>query len=105
MRVAGRRTRTTRSAATRFIGLLGGSWPDDALILLGDRRQPFVQEALDAFSFVCLRRVQVPLRINGDAVHAVELTWVPPTVSEGRQFFQRLAIDDLHLLVHAVRHE
>src|SRR5436853_4244151 len=79
--------------------------PDDALVVLRHRRHPLVDESLQAFPFVGLRRVEIALRVNRDAVHAVELARLPSAVAERRQLLQRLAIDDLHLLVHAVGHE
>src|SRR5204862_1025330 len=85
--------------------LLGRARPDDALVHLRDRSQSFVEESLETFSFIRLGGVEVPLRIDGDAVHAVELSRLPSAVAERRQFFERLAIDDLHLLVHTVGHE
>ncbi len=68
-------------------------------------RHPLVHEPLEALSLVRLGRVEVALRVDRDAVHAVELPGLPAAVAERRQLLQRLAIDDAHFLVHAVGHE
>src|ERR1051325_2045763 len=78
--------------------------PDHALVLLRDRRHAFVDEFLEAFPFPGFRRVDVALRVRGDAVHAVELARLPPAVAERRQLLQRLPIDDADDVVHAIGH-
>src|SRR5262245_42190390 len=53
-----------------------------------------LDELLQPLSFPGFRGVQVALRIDGDAVHAVELARLPPPVTERRQLLERLPIDD-----------
>src|SRR5579862_1101561 len=78
------------------------TWPDNSLIL-GDRSEAFVREALHALPFVGFGDVDIPLRVDGNAVGAEELAWLPPPVAETRQLVKRLALEDVYLLVAAVR--
>src|SRR5207237_1515424 len=64
-----------------------------------------VDELLQPLALVSLGRVEVALRIGGDAVHAEELARLAAAVAEVRQLLQRLAQDDAHSLVAAVGHE
>ena len=59
---------------------------------LRDRRQPLVDELLQAPALVGLGRVDVALRIGRDAVDGEELAGLPAAVAEARQDLQRLAI-------------
>src|SRR5258706_15711566 len=79
---------------------LGG--PDGALVLLGHRRETLVHELLQPLSAVRLGRVEVALRVGGDAVHRVELARLTAAVAEAREDGQRRAIEDVDLLVGAV---
>src|SRR6266496_5096989 len=76
--------------------------PHRSLVHLCHRRKPFIHELLQAPALVGLGSVDVALRIGGDAVHSVELTRLPPAVAEARQDFERITLDDVHLLIAAV---
>src|SRR5215471_2271027 len=76
--------------------------PRHALVTERHRADALVVELLHALTFVGLGRVEVPLRIRSDAVHAVELARLPPAVAERSDFLKRLANDDAHPLVLAV---
>src|SRR6185503_2182960 len=95
-----------RTALERCTALLRRvrSRPDRALVRFRHGAHPLVEEPLQTFSFPGLRRVDVPLRIGRDAVHAVELAGLPPAVAEAGQLLQRLPIDDADDVVHAVGH-
>src|SRR5262245_54308444 len=88
-----------RAAASRRLSSLR---PERALGLAGNRREAAEHELLDALAFVSLRRVDVALRVDGDAVHAEELPGLPAAVAEARQDPHCLAIDDVDALVQAV---
>src|SRR5215470_12695282 len=78
-------------------------WPDRPLILaLGDRLHPLVEEPLQAAAVVGFGRVDVALRVGGDAVHGVELAGHLAAVAEAREDFQRLAIENPDAFVFAV---
>src|SRR5690242_6196001 len=79
--------------------------PESALVLAGNGRHAFVDEFLQPFSFPCLGCVQIALGIDRDAMHAIELSGLPATVTECRQFLQRLTINDMDFVVHSVRQE
>ena len=68
----------------------------------GDRRHPFVEEPLQAAAVVGLGRVDVALRVGGDAVHGVELAGHLAAVAEAGEDLERLPIEDPDLLVLAV---
>src|SRR5581483_3607449 len=85
---ARRRRARRRRRALRF------SRPYDPLICARDRREPFVDEFLDALTAIGFRRVDVALRVGGDAVHAVEFARLPSALAERRQHLERLAIED-----------
>src|SRR5882762_10932887 len=102
---ANRQSTTFMDMAKRRGLFRSGPSRHSALVHLGHGRQSFVEEALDPLTFVGFRGVEVALRVDRDAVHAVERSGLAAAIAEGRQLFQRLAIDDFHLLVHAVGHE
>src|SRR6266705_5651222 len=80
-----------------------GARPDRALILaLRDAVHALVQEPLQAPPVVGLGRVEVALRVGGDAVHGVELPGLLAAVAEARQDFERLPIENPDALVFAV---
>src|SRR2546427_8638064 len=79
--------------------------PGHALAAAADRADALVDELLQALALVGLGRVEVALRVGGDAVHAEELAGLAAAVAEAGQLLQRLAQDDAHLLVAAVGHE
>src|SRR5262245_36286622 len=76
--------------------------PDGALIRLGHRRKAFVDELLQPLSAIGLGGVDVALRVGRDAVHGIELTRLAAAVAEARELGERLAIEDVNLLVGAV---
>src|SRR5256885_3958957 len=76
-----------------------------ALAAAAHRANALVDELLQALALVGLGRVEVALRVGGDAVHAEELAGLAAAVAETGQLLQRLAQDDAHLLVAAVGHE
>src|SRR5215470_2054748 len=78
------------------------SRPNSSLILLCHGREAFVDELLQPPPLVGLSRIYVALRIGCDAVHAVELTGLAPAVAEAGQDFQRIAQQDVHLLVATI---
>src|SRR5215467_9863019 len=61
-----------------------------------------VLELLDAFSLEGFGRVDVALRIDRDAVHAVELAGLASAAAKRCQFVHRLALDDADALVLTV---
>src|ERR1700680_3404668 len=73
--------------------------PQDALIFLRDRPQAFVNELLHALSAICLRHVDVALRIRSDAVRAVEFTGLSSAFPKGRQHFECVAQEDVDAVV------
>src|SRR5438093_1146548 len=77
--------------------------PDHALIFLRDRSETFVRELLHALALVGLRYIDVPFRVDRDAVRAEELTRLAPAVAEAGEQLQRLPLDDVDLLIAAVR--
>src|SRR5712671_2621346 len=74
------------------------------LVHRGHGGHSFGEESLEPFSLVGLGCVDVSLRVGRDGVHAVELSGLTAAVAEGCQLLQRLAIDNLHLFVHAIGH-
>ena len=64
--------------------------------------EPLVDELLQAPALVGLGRVDVALRVGRDAVHGEELAGLAAAVAEARQDLQRVALDDVDLLVLAV---
>src|SRR5207244_813644 len=79
--------------------------PGRALVHGPNRPHALVHELLYAFALVGLGRIDVALRVGGDAVHAEELARLTPAVAEIRQLLQRVPHHDVHLLVAAIRHE
>src|SRR5712691_2574543 len=76
--------------------------PHRSLVHLRHRRQPLENEFLQPPTLVGLGSVDVALRIGGNAMHSVELTGLPPAVAEARQDLERIALDDVHLLIAAI---
>src|SRR5207249_1745199 len=76
--------------------------PHHSLIGFCDRREAFVSEFLNPLAAIRFGGVDVPLRIGGDAVHAVEFSRLPPALAERRQQIERLPIEDVHAIVLAV---
>src|SRR5262245_24774858 len=64
--------------------------------------QSFVNELLDAFSFVGLACIDITLRIYGDAANGVELARHASARAEARDDFERVAPQDEDLFVVAV---
>src|SRR5579872_2454400 len=62
--------------------VLPSGWPDDTLAQSRDRRHALIQEALNALTFISFSRVQIALRINRNAVHAVEFARQSPAIAE-----------------------
>src|SRR3970282_1255916 len=91
-----------RIVSLSSFALLRSRRPQDALVLRSDRGHSLVDELLNALPFVGFRGVDVALRIGGDAVHAVELTRLPPAGAEAGEDFELLPVDDVDLLVLAV---
>src|SRR6185503_1695266 len=54
--------------------------------------QPLVDELLHPLSFPGFGRVDVPLRVDGDAVHAVELPRLPAAVAEAGEQLHGVAL-------------
>src|SRR5258708_32021149 len=79
--------------------------PDYALAALAHRTHALVDELLQALALVGLGRIDVALRVGGDAMHAEELAGLAAAVAKGGQLLDRLSHDDAHLLVAAVGHE
>src|SRR5580765_4171214 len=89
-------------AMDRLLGTL--LRPDRSLVFaLGHRLHPLVEEALQAAAVVGLGRVDVPLRVGGDAVDGVELAGHLAAVAEAGEDLERLPIENPDLLVLAVR--
>src|SRR5262245_8658669 len=76
--------------------------PGRALVRFRDGAQTLVHELLNAFSFVGFRRVQVALRVGGNAVHGIEHPRLTSAVAEAGQDLERGAIHDVDLLVGAI---
>src|SRR6266481_2267650 len=87
-----------QSCPTLALGLR----PHHALVLLGDRRQSFIEELLDSLPTIGLGCKDVALRIGGDAMHRVELTRLPAAVTEGSENFERIALQDVDLHIRPV---
>src|SRR6185312_7949141 len=77
--------------------------PDDALVRFRDGPHAFVKEALDALPAIRLGCIDVAFRIGRDAVDAVEFAGLASAIPEAGEHFERVAIDDVHLVVFAVR--
>ena len=61
-----------------------------------------VHELLHALAAIGLGREDVALGVGGDAVHGIEFAGLPSAVAEAGQNLQRLAVDNVDLLVRAV---
>src|SRR6266576_5683789 len=77
--------------------------PQHALVFFCNWSQAFVHELLQTLSTVGFSRVDVALRIRGDAVHGVELTGLPPAVAKTRQRLKCVAQQNVNLFVSPVR--
>src|SRR5215510_8982107 len=62
-------------------------------------------ELLHTLAVMLLARIDVALRIGRDAAHCEELPGVAATVSEGPDLSERVALEDVHLLVVTVGDE
>src|SRR3954465_9028102 len=77
--------------------------PDRSLILaLGYALHALVEEALQPAAVVGLGRIDVALRVGGDAVDGVELSGHLAAVAEAGEDLERLAIQDPYFLVVAI---
>src|SRR5205085_5843872 len=77
--------------------------PDDALV--GSQwhsAHSLVVEFLYPLSFKGFGRVDVALRVDRDAMHAIELAGLTTAATERRQFRHAVALDDAYALVLAV---
>src|SRR5689334_6828063 len=70
--------------------------PEHALIRR-HRAHALVHELLHPLALVGLGRIQVALRVDGDAVHAVELPGLAAAVAEARHLLQSVAQHHAHL--------
>src|SRR5204863_9793636 len=68
-------------------------------VLLGHGCEAFVHELLQTPALVRLGRVDVALRIDGDAVHRVPLSGLAAAVAEAGQDLERLAIHHVNTFV------
>src|SRR5437667_11419685 len=100
-------TRSARPVSAPHVRRIRNSFPrpEHALLACPDAAESLVDELLHALALVGFGRVEIALGIARDAVHAVELAGLAPAVAEVRDFLQRLAKDDTHLLVLAVGEE
>src|SRR3954462_13915322 len=76
--------------------------PDRALVRLGPGRETLVHKLLQTLAAVRLGRIEVALRVGGDAVDRVELPGLTPAVAEAGELGERRAIEHVDLLVGAV---
>src|SRR3984957_20088013 len=72
--------------------------PDGALIAGLHLADALVVELLHPLTFIGFGRVDVALRVDGDAVHAEELAGLAAAAAERGELRQRLTIDDAHTL-------
>src|SRR5258708_13838560 len=72
--------------------------PGHALIAERHRADALVVELLHALTLVGLGRVEVPLGVRCQAVHAVELAGLTPAVAERGDLLKRLAHNNAHPL-------
>src|SRR5205085_43557 len=80
-----------------------GRRPRRALVFSGDRSEPFVVELLHATPLISFRRIEVALRVDGDAVQRVPLTGIVAARAEVGQLDHRLAFEDVNALIAAIR--
>src|SRR5437660_460164 len=66
------------------------------------RSDSFEVELLHALALVRFARVQVAVRVGGDAVHAIELSGLPPAVAVASEDVERGAVEHPDLHVHPV---
>ena len=77
--------------------------PDHALICCPARAETSEDELLQPLSLVRLCRIDVAFGIGRDAVYANELARLATAIPERRQDLKRLSVEDVHLLVRAIR--
>src|SRR5687768_5281572 len=97
-------TSSTVPSTTRLVmcAPLSRARPDGALVQGTHRADALVHEFLQALPFPGFRRVDVALRIGGDAVHAVELPRLPAAGAEAGEQLQRVALQDVDAVVDPV---
>src|SRR5882762_4879416 len=76
--------------------------PQNALFFFRNWSQALVNKFLQALPAISFGRVDVALRIRGDAMHGVELPRLPSAVAETRQDLESVAQQDVHLLVRPI---
>src|SRR5689334_5983096 len=76
--------------------------PNHALILLRHWTYASEQEPLHPLTAICLRRVDVPLRVRRNAVDRIKRTRLTATVSERREDLQRVPLKNMDLHVRSV---
>src|SRR2546422_7561830 len=76
--------------------------PRRSLIHLRHRREAFVDELLQASSFVRFSRIDIAFRIRRDAVNSIELAGLPSAIAETRQHLEIVPLNNINLLVPAI---
>src|SRR6185503_18373013 len=90
-----------RSSTARESGgsaLLPGR-PDHALVHFRHWGESLVDEFLEPLAAIRLGGVDVTLRIHRDAMHPIKLAGLPSAVAKAVQDFERLAIQNVDLVV------
>src|SRR5207244_104857 len=64
-----------------------------------DGRHPMIDELLHPLGRVDLGRVEMPLGIDGDVMHPVELPGVAPVAAEARQHSPAVPLEQPHVVV------
>src|SRR6188768_3027110 len=78
--------------------------PGRNLAALRNRAEALVDELLQALAGVGFRRVEVALRVDGNAVHAEEHAGLTAAITKAIELGHRLAVVDANVLVRAVGH-
>src|SRR4051812_8468169 len=86
------------------LSVAAGAGPGRHLHGLRNRAEALVDELLQALAGVGFRRVEVALRVDGDAVHAEEHAGLTAAIPEAVELGHRLAVIDTNVFVRAVRH-
>src|SRR5690242_3742628 len=73
--------------------------PEWALILLAYRRHAFIDELLHTLAAICLRNVEISLRIRGDAVGTVKFARLTAAFTKGGQDFKRITQQNVNSVV------